>query len=467
MDQAGVFDPTLDIDAPLFIDPFLLPYSRHPEFSGCASDKYDEHIASIYYLVKSSQEKSGKIWTAAKHKFQLGEVRGLQGTCLGYSKKSVRGRGIGPKLAERSLIWAKEVIELGVKDPDLFSSLPLFEDGIGADMISDMVANIVLECILKFNDRIYAEIETDLGVKITRSDQRVGKYSRKLPQNPFDNQHCPVILLPNDILKHLPLMDDVTKLGSFADSNNDVRNRVNEHFSEIFKIRNKNEKDAIKKNAMKDANKFQALLDILKLSERTPYDLVADPDGLLCWSRIADTTTDIHKLKIDDDKTKDELERINNVVLSIIEQFKNLVEFNRLYQVFYYEGKPRHERFAQLLFLSIAKSYCEANNLDMSPESDNGAGPVDFKFSTGLRKVLIEIKLSTNSNVVNGYKRQLEAYVKAEDAEIAHYVVIDVGKIGNKWVDLKKVHKDKDGHKKNRFIHLVDGVEKASASKLK
>ncbi|WP_226622210.1 hypothetical protein [Brucella anthropi] len=466
MDKTGVFDPTLDIDAPLFIDPFLLPYSQHQEFKGCATDKYDEHIGTIYHLVKQSLDGHKKAWTAALKKFQLGEIHGLQGTCLGYSKGSVRGRGIGPKLAEKSLVWAKEVIELGVKDPELFSSLPLFEDGIGPDMISDMVANIILDCIIDFNNRIYQEIKSDLGKSIPLHAVRVGNKIANLPRNPYDNQSCPVILLPNDILKYLPLMDDVTRLGAFADSNAEIRDRVNAHFSEIFKIRYKREKEEIKKSAMKDAHKFQALLDVIKLSERKPYDLVKDPEGLLIWSQIAETTTGLYKLAIVDDNTKTESERINNVVIAIIEQFKNLVENNRLYQVFYADNKPRHERFSQLLFLAIAKSYCEANNLDISPESDNGAGPVDFKFSTGLKKVIVEIKLSTNGKVVTGYQAQLEAYAKAENAELAHYLVIDVGSLGEKWKRLKAIHHSNEEFKKNRFIHLVDGTPKASASKL-
>jgi hypothetical protein len=87
----------------------------------------------------------------------------------------------------------------------------------------------------------------------------------------------------------------------------------------------------------------------------------------------------------------------------------------------------------------VAKVWCAANDVGLSPEADAGAGPVDFKFSDGGDTVLVEIKLSTNSQVVSGYKKQLDAYMKAEGTAYGHYVLIDVGKIGEKWERLQGI----------------------------
>ena len=57
-------------------------------------------------------------------------------------------------------------------------------------------------------------------------------------------------------------------------------------------------------------------------------------------------------------------------------------------RIFFVDQNPRHERFAQLLFYAIAAAYCEANDIDVSPESDAGAGPVDFKLSSGAAKIV-------------------------------------------------------------------------------
>ncbi len=44
-----------------------------------------------------------------------------------------------------------------------------------------------------------------------------------------------------------------------------------------------------------------------------------------------------------------------------------------------------------------ANFYCEINNLDISPESNTGRGPVDFKISREEDKTVIEIKLTSNN----------------------------------------------------------------------
>jgi hypothetical protein len=218
---------------------------------------------------------------------------------------------------------------------------------------------------------------------------------------------------------------------------------------------------------MQSAQAFQALLDALKLAEKTPYDLASDPEGLLQWSPIANAYANLYKLNIADDKTLPRLERLNLVAIAIIEQFKDLVENNRMSDVFHVKGKPRHERFAQLLFRAIAASYCNANDLDMSPESDAGAGPVDFKFSDGSDKVIVEMKLSTNNQAVHGYKKQLDAYLRAEKTQVGHFVLIDVGGIGTKWKKLQAFAKSNPEFAKLRKLHLVDGNLKPSASKLR
>lgn len=461
----GVFDPTLDLDSPLFIDPFLLHYSKHDEFKNCASEAYVGRFTQICNLLSVSKKEKDKAWRSALELFRTGEVRGLGGTCLGYSKSSTRGRGIGPKLAVRCLDWAKEVVDLGVKDPELFSSLSLFEDGIGADRISDMVASVTAECILAFNARIINEIKSEQRSDLPTSKTRVAGCDCELIINPFSGD--PLLLLPNDVLKHLPIMDSAFDLKDIAESNSEIRGRVNQHIGEIFKVRTKQDKDAIKHRAMENAGAFQALLDLLKLLEKHPYDMASDPQGLLQWKANADRFTGLYHLKIVDDPKLPEIDRIDNVVRAIIAQFKNLVEKNRLNRTFFVDGKPRHERYAQLLFLAIAYSYCDANGLDISPESDGGAGPVDFKFSKGKHKVLVEIKLSTNKKVVSGYKTQLKAYEEAESTDRSHYVVIDVGEMGNMWKNLSELLAKRPKIAERRRIHLVDGKLKASASKLK
>lgn len=465
MRRLGVFDPTLDVDARLHIDPFLLPYSKHPEFSECAFSKYEEHFTEIYNLIRLSRDEDDKAWKAALKKFQFSESRGMSGTCLGYSKNSTNGHAFGPQKAKQSLRWAKQVIDLGVKDPEMFSSLSLFEDGIGADLISDMVAAITIGCIIKFNNRIIDELCKDN--KIPRQEFLLRGEKVLLPPNPFSNQGDPVILLADDILKHLPIMDNPKEIPNIVQGNSDLRDRVNVHIGEVFKTKTKKDKEAIKKRALESAASFQTFLDMLKLLERSNYNVYQDPEGLLEWRNVAVNTTALNKLQLKVDKTLPRPERINNVVCDIISQFTHLVENCRLNRVFYYKNSPRKETFAQLLFYAISSSYCEAADIGMTAEADAGVGPVDFKFSDGADSVLVEIKLSTNSATVSGYEKQLGSYMAGEKAAYGHYVVIDVGKLGEKWKKLQDIRKENQGFAKKNQIHLIDGSLKPSASNRK
>ncbi len=463
--KLGILNPTLDVDARLFIDPFLLPHSKHAEFNECAFSKYEEHFTQIYNLISLSDEEGDKAWKAALRQFQFSESKGMSGTCLGYSKTSTHGHAFGPKKAAQSLRWAKQVIDLGVKDPEMFSSLSLFEDGIGADLISDMIAAITIECIIKFNHRVLDELNQTVQIPVEEFNLR--GHQAMLPRNPFSNHRDPVILLADDILKHLPIMDDPKQIPQVVEGNEKLRDRVNEHIGQVFATKTKRDKEHIKDQAMQNSAAFQTFLDMLKLLERSNYNIYEDPEGLLAWRDVAASTTAINKLQLTVDTSLPRLERINKVVESILAQFTRLVENNRLNRVFYVKDKPRKEAFAQLLFYAIASSYCDAADIGMTAEADAGVGPVDFKFNDGADSVLVEIKLSTNSATVTGYEAQLGAYSKAERAGFGHYVVIDVGKLGKKWERLTKLRTSNVEFAKTNFIHLVDGSLKPSASNRK
>jgi hypothetical protein len=115
-----------------------------------------------------------------------------------------------------------------------------------------------------------------------------------------------------------------------------------------------------------------------------------------------------------------------------------------------------------------ALSYCDANDLDISPEADTGRGPVDFKLSQGASKrVLVEMKLSTNPQVVKGFEKQLAIYNSAEKPIASYYVVINVGNLTDKWKRLQKLHDfqlSTKGSSPNLII--ANGLPKKSASKV-
>jgi hypothetical protein len=145
----------------------------------------------------------------------------------------------------------------------------------------------------------------------------------------------------------------------------------------------------------------------------------------------------------------------------------DVVEHFGLSRVFYAPSKRlRHERFAQLLFYSVADSYCRANNLDLSPESNSGRGPVDFKISRGNARVVVEVKWSSNSKLFRGFENQVRIYQTAESAYYAIYLIIQVRKSAGqiKQVEMSHGASARAGKRVPTF-KVVDGRLRPSASK--
>ena len=159
-----------------------------------------------------------------------------------------------------------------------------------------------------------------------------------------------------------------------------------------------------------------------------------------------------------------------SIVKKIVSQFKTLIENNGIWKSLWSEGKRLPESYSQRLFFTVAYAYCKANNIDVTPEADSGNGPVDFKFSNGFdSRVLVEVKLTSNNNVVKGFTNQLEAYKRAEEAIYAIYLLIDVGRAGKKVETLFSVRNQILADQPKGLvseIELIDANERPSASKL-
>ena len=109
-------------------------------------------ISQTYCTWRKSCQKIGDPFRrAANKKLTFGE--GLN-TFLGYSQKGTRGSGIGPEMAERILTTIHIVVKAGISDPKLFDLVPVIEENIGADRISDMVSIILKDEFGAYTTRI-------------------------------------------------------------------------------------------------------------------------------------------------------------------------------------------------------------------------------------------------------------------------------------------------------------------------
>jgi hypothetical protein len=453
----GMLDPTLNVDAKLFIDPMLLKGSEHPEMRQ-ADDTYKQFFTDVIKLLVASKNENDVAWRAAYKKLLFREIKG---TCLGYGAASIHGRGPGPKLARRITATAKEIVDLGVRDPDLFIALPLLEEDVGPDLISDMATSIILSDLIRFNERVQA------ALKVPREKFELNGVSAHLAVNPIETARTPILLVPTDVLRDLPIANDWEDVCRAAQQNALLRNKVNKLIGEIWQAKTRKDKDAIRRRVLASYDAFSTLLQSIHETIPSSYDFATDPEGLFIWRRIHETIAKDFPLILKTPKTLD-LEQARGVVSQIIEQFQHLIENRGLSKELWHSGKRRNEKSVQRLFFAVADSYCKANNLDVSPEVDTGTGEIDFKFSHGYdSRVLVEIKLSDNPNVVGGYEKQLETYKKAEHTIRATYVVIDVGKIGKKDKEILKLQsaRKREGLPASEIV-FIDGSVKVSASKL-
>lgn len=459
LETEGVLDATLAIDTRLFIDPLLLEQSRHKEMQNAAVT-FRTFFEKVIKLLKASKQINDPAWAAAKKLMAFPEI---SGTCLGYGAGSIHGSGFGEKLTQRIVTLASQIIDIGIETPELFPLMALIEPDIGPDRISDMTTNIIFDDLAKFNNRIIGK----LGLTPNSYKIKGTKYS--LLQNPCETGNRSLVLVPTDVLRDLPVAQDWDGIAQAASETEQIRNEVNVHIGEIWEKKSKRDKAKLKKQVLSSQDAFQTLLNAMRASTYEPYPVDKDPEGLAQWASVGYEAAKNQPITIKTAANCDGPE-LKRIVAEIIKQFCHLVENCGLNKELYRDDKtPRHESSAQRIFFSVAYTYCKANNIDISPEIDTGNGKIDFKFSQGFdKRVLVEIKLSTNSGAVSGFSNQLEHYKSSQETESATYLVIDVGNMGKK--DERLIKERNEAVKRGEPVselEFVDGTLKPSASKRK
>ena len=160
-------------------------------------------------------------------------------------------------------------------------------------------------------------------------------------------------------------------------------------------------------------------------------------------------------------------QNVMDVVMRICQHYKHLIEVRRLSSILYNGDVPQDEDFVQKYFYSIALSYCEYSNIDLNRESDVGCGRLDFKFSSGAhKKVIIEVKLSSNSQLIHGLTTQLPWYMEAEGTKDGIYMVMRMSPDDDKEINrLQEVHANMPDDDKKPQLLIIDAVPRPSASK--
>lgn len=456
-DMANVFDGLLEKDVLLHVNPMLLKNCKIPEFVG-AYQKFLDYFNDIVTLTEGMntpaiRERCFKeIW----RKMQFPEI---VSTGLGYSTSNTKGSGISGKLAKQLANSCVEIIEAGVKDPAFFTLLPFIEEGIGADRISDMTIDILLEDFLTYTQRMAQE----LGIRCRNVTYRMLTY-----KVPYINDK-PYLLMPQELLGHLPIARDRDEIDEVCNYNRELRRKVciaiGITMADFESMRKSQRKEVI----LAHTSLLNELLNYCKNLEVLGYNFKSDDLLLYADIKMSDLVLK-QPMSLAKYIQGDDVD-VDGIAKEIIMQYKTMIEDNHMYWLLYNDNHQfRDEKAAQLLFYMMAHFYCAANNIDLSRECDPGVGELDFKLSNGFtKKVLIEVKKASSSTLIAGYTNQLPAYEKAERTTRGYYLVIkdkpntdkSIEKLWN--TQLEMIH---DG-KFCAEIIVVDATEKKSASKLR
>jgi hypothetical protein len=451
-----VFNTILDSDSLFFINFMRLRDTKAPELDH-SYERLTKFFSEICILLKASPDRYHRFYEEAFKKLEMSEFEEI---CLGYSMKGTSGSGSGNKLKNIILSTAKDIIDAGVEQPEIFELVGLFEENIGPDRISDMIGRIIEPDLVAYSKRIYEELR-----RLPKINNDI-VFQDDILLNEFNKKR--LLLLPQDILHELPIATEWEDIDYVCMINAKVREEINKKIGEQWKELTTQAKKRIFKGIVKDKPEIlEDLINDYREDRLSNYNFVKDPLGEAIWYSVAKEF--VTKYPIEIKRTIQNKDDLIEIIRKICLHFKQLIENNGLNEILYRDdGRPRRERVSQKLFFSVASSYCDANDADINPEVNSGRGPVDFKFSYGnSMKVLVEVKLTTNNQLIHGYEKQLKEYEKSERTEDAFYLVIDNGGSRKRIEQLFNLHDEYRQKKvKTHELIFVDGLLKPSASNI-
>jgi hypothetical protein len=454
LDDAGLLDPFLEYDVQLFIDPLLIEKSSNDILRNDGYEQFHKHFENLIRILAISENLGDAAWKGAEKLLSLQEP---PENGLGYSRRARAGTSRPAEVRLKLLSTIKEVITLGSKDPEMLSLMGFLEEGIGPDTISDFTTRAMNVALSKITNEFCA------GNGVAIKPNSVSELALPI----FETGDRPArarLLVPKDVLRHLPLADSWSDVWAATEHNKILREKVSQMLGGIAEPTITEQKKAVKAAVMQSAQAFDEFLASVR-GAASCYD---PNDDVFSYYKMRDIL-----LHHDDLIRRDEYKFVNNpeevqrVAMDALDTFKHHVENGNLWEELWTnDRKPKRERSAQLIFFAIADVHCRVNKIDVKSEPNFGGGPVDFAFSVGYdARVLVEMKRS-GGTVEHGYEKQLEFYKTAARTDFGIFVVIDYGDGGEKIQRINAIRQERiDRGERASEIVVIDAGRKLSASK--
>lgn len=420
---ADWFDANVEMDSPLYVDPFLVFDAADLHWASAHDEIVDFFDATLHLLKRADGQRQSMHWIKAEHFLQFPEPKEF---ALGFSMGHPEGSGIGPDLAREMCEGLEFFRERGRGSDDrLLAMMAVLVPGLGVDRISDMVCNILKRRFITYTQAICQ----NLGVPVeeiavansgwTGTGCRWMSSKEALPPSPAFSGG--VLLTPQRFLKDIPrVTPDGFWTWAEQNENETLRFDLNYDLAESLSRREKARRG--RELAHKAVDLLERYVDDAT-SEVSAYDVDEDPKGLVRWEEAG---REIAKASIAPEApaSQDQFERW---LAALAMTFKTAVEDNGLWRALWNDGNTRHrpERITQVIARSTWIEHCRARDIDISREADCGRGPVDFKFARGWQlRGLIEVKHISSSQFTHGAENQLPIYLKGEKAPFGVYLCI-------------------------------------------
>ncbi len=465
------FDPILDNDTKLFIDPMLVFQNNLSDFKNSRKKITNFFQEAFEKVAKAKGHINGKKFDA----IQMLQFKEVKETLIGYSNYGSKGSGMGEVFSEKIFHAIIDLMELGVEDLGSYlSTFEMFVEGIGRDRISDMISNILKEELIKYTQEVCKDYSIPMKKFMITNycyDSKLGWISKKvdLPENPYEKNRA-IILIPKEFLRANSSID-VKDLEMYLSriENTELRRQATRLFT--LDLNRAKLREAAKKEPSTVKQVLELYFRNKEKEKNIPYDLKNDPD-LLYWfhEKLNEIKKDLPKIETE----QNNLISLKNFVEGILKQFKHVIEGREGYKLLFNDNDhPKEEKASQILFWGIADTMCNLNGkIVICREGLTGRGPVDFKFSEGYNnKIHVEIKLAKNSSLYTSLENQLTTYMKSDNVELGYYVVIKLlGGDNARSVRLQdRYEKIEETIRKKINLWIIDAYpgSKDSASKFK
>lgn len=457
------FNPQVEWDTPLFIDPMLLKYTKIPEFK----NSYNKIIE--YFSKAIANMKSNIPQTLKENMVCFDEVKEAN---LGYSYDSNTGSGLTGGTALSVLANIDKFTDKGLFGLEDFADISLFDKNVDKDRITDMIINIIKDDFINYSNRIAEEnsFPTKQFTIKREFDFNEMQWIRTMIAMPYivneQGKEIPVLLIPKELL--------VTDI--YCNDDNFITWLYHNELGYVKDVFDYNLKKDIVKNKVRIFSDIieNARKDILKRFNENAknidaYDIVEDKSFVYSIYELAKqfyNRTKKDYTQVNGDKST---MPVKDVAEILIKDLQIAITDKKGYYVIKNNGKkfvsePKISKFVHLLFDQRIKD--AGFNVDISPEINTAFGPVDFKISRGQDKVLIENKVSTNPKLLTciDEDKQIHTYLKSEECKDAYLLVFidkesDVDKIRELT---RKSEKYKSMY--NISIRDIDCIERKSAS---